>query len=241
MFARFMPATVAQFAAMVTFTILFAALPVAAQGAEKEAAGLPEASLVKPPPAAAQREARSARILALGTSLTAGFQLPQGASFPAQLEAALRARGHDVTVVNAGVSGDTSAGGLARLEWLLGENYTHAIIELGGNDVLRGLEPADTRANLDAILTTLKARGVHVLLAGMRAPPNLGPDYENDFNGLYAELAGKHGVLLYPFFLDGVAAQPELNLDDGIHPNEKGIAVIVERILPHVEKLLAAR
>ncbi|MFW6027715.1 MAG: arylesterase [bacterium] len=188
--------------------------------------------------AAPAEEAGPARILVLGTSLTAGFQLPRDKSFTARLEAALREKGYDATVVNAGVSGDTSAGGLARLNWLLSEDYTHAIVELGGNDVLRGLEPEDTRANLDAILTTLTEHGIEVLLAGMRAPPNLGPDYEEEFNGLYAELAEKHGVLLYPFFLDGVAADPGLNLEDGIHPNAKGVAVIVERILPYVEKLL---
>ncbi|MFP4005077.1 MAG: arylesterase, partial [Alphaproteobacteria bacterium] len=182
--------------------------------------------------AAPVQDAKPAKILALGTSLTAGFQLPQDKSFTAQLEAALREKGYEVTVVNAGVSGDTSAGGLARLNWLLGEGYTHAIVELGGNDVLRGLEPEDTRANLDAILSTLKEHDIEVLLAGMRAPPNLGPEYEKEFNGLYAELAEKHGVMLYPFFLDGVAAEPGLNLEDGIHPNEQGIARIVERMLP---------
>jgi acyl-CoA thioesterase I len=197
------------------------------------------AAMATGPAAAPAQNAQPAKILALGTSLTAGFKLPQGQSFTARLEAALREKGYDATVVNAGVSGDTSAGGLARLNWLLSEGYTHAIVELGGNDVLRGLEPEESRANLDAILTTLKEKGIKVLLAGMRAPPNLGPDYEQDFNGLYAELAEKHGVMLYPFFLDGVAAEPALNLDDGIHPNEQGVALIVERMLPYVEELLA--
>lgn len=222
MMACFTNRTLARMTAVFLFTILYGTAAVTAN------------TTVAP---ADERE--PAKILALGTSLTAGFQLPQKASFTAQLEAALRGRGHEVTVVNAGVSGDTSAGGLARLNWLLGDDYTHAIVELGGNDVLRGLEPHETRANLDAILTALKARDIEVLLAGMRAPPNLGPGYEKEFNGLYAELAEKHGVMLYPFFLDGVAAEPELNLEDGIHPNEEGVAVIVERMLPYVEKLLA--
>lgn len=216
--------TVARIAAILLITILYGTAAVRANT-----------------PSASADEGKPAKILALGTSLTAGFQLPQKAGFTAQLEAALRAKGHEVTVVNAGVSGDTSAGGLARLNWLLGEDYTHAIVELGGNDVLRGLEPHETRANLDAILTTLKDHDIEVLLAGMRAPPNLGAGYEEDFNGIYAELAEKHDVMLYPFFLDGVAAEPRLNLDDGIHPNEKGVAVIVERMLPYVEKLLADR
>ena len=222
MFARFTTWTVARIAAISLLTILYGTAALAANTSS-----------------APQEKEKPARILALGTSLTAGFQLPQRASFTAQLETALREKGYEVSVVNAGVSGDTSAGGLARLNWLLGENYTHAIVELGGNDVLRGLEPHETRANLDALLTTLKKHDIDVLLAGMRAPPNLGPGYEKDFNGIYAELAEKHDVLLYPFFLDGVAAEPELNLKDGIHPNEKGVAVIVERMLPYVEKLLA--
>jgi acyl-CoA thioesterase-1 len=142
--------------------------------------------------------------------------------------------------VNAGLSGDTSAGGLARLDWALEPKPDFAIVELGANDGLRGLDPAQTRANLDAILTKLKAKGVPVLFAGMYAPPNMGPDYAKPFNALYPELAQKHGVLFYPFFLDGVAANAALNQPDGIHPNATGVDIIVERILPHVLKLIGS-
>ena len=157
----------------------------------------------------------------------------------AQLEAALRQPGHDVRLVNAGVSGDTSAGGKARLEWSLAEAPDAAIVEFGANDGLRGLSPEAMRANLDAILTTLEARGIPTLLAGMRAPPNLGREYADAFRKVYADLAAEHPVVFYPFFLDGVAADPALNQDDGIHPNAEGVAAIVERILPKVEDLLS--
>lgn len=180
------------------------------------------------------------RILALGDSLTAGYGLPAGAGFAPQLEAALRQRGHDVRVIDAGVSGDTTAGGLARLDWSLADRPAIAIVELGANDALRGLDPARIEANLDAILARLKAEGVGVLLAGMKAPPNLGPQYGAEFNALYERLADRHGVALYPFFLDGVAAQAHLNLADGMHPTRQGVAVIVDRILPAVERLLKA-
>jgi acyl-CoA thioesterase-1 len=182
--------------------------------------------------------AETPTILAFGDSLIAGYGLASRDGFTAKLEAALRAKGFEVRVINGGLSGDTSAGGLARLDWALEPKPDFAIVELGGNDGLRGLDPAQTRANLDAILTKLKARGVPALFAGMYAPPNLGPDYGKAFNALYPELAEKHGVLFYPFFLDGVAADPALNQPDGIHPNAKGVDVIVERILPHVLKLI---
>ncbi len=178
-------------------------------------------------------------ILGLGDSLMAGYGLSEGSSFPSQLEAALRQRGHDVRLVNAGVSGDTSAGGKARLEWSLAEAPDAAIVEFGANDGLRGLSPEAMRANLDAILTTLEARGIPTLLAGMRAPPNLGREYADAFRKVYADLAAEHPVVFYPFFLDGVAADPALNQDDGIHPNAEGVAAIVERILPKVEDLLS--
>jgi acyl-CoA thioesterase-1 len=183
-------------------------------------------------------EGKSLTILAFGDSLVAGFGLGSREGFTAKLEAALQAKGVAARVVNAGLSGDTSAGGLARLEWALDPKPDFAIVELGANDGLRGLDPAQTRANLDAILTKLKAKGVPVLFAGMYAPPNMGPDYGNAFNALYPELAKKHGVAFYPFFLDGVAADPALNQPDGIHPNAKGVDVIVERILPFVLKLI---
>ena len=177
-------------------------------------------------------------ILAFGDSLVAGFGLGTRDGFTARLEAALKARGVNARVVNAGLSGDTSAGGLARLDWALEPKPDFAIVELGANDGLRGLDPAQTRANLDAILTKLKAKGVPVLFAGMYAPPNMGPDYGKAFNALYPELARKHAVAFYPFFLDGVAADASLNQPDGIHPNAKGVDVIVERIFPYVIKLI---
>ena len=179
-------------------------------------------------------------LLVLGDSLAAGYGLAASEAFPAQLERALKAKGHNVNVINAGVSGDTTAGGRARLEWSLADKPQAVIVELGANDGLRGLEPKSTADNLDAILAALKARGLPTLLAGMYAPPNLGAAYGKEFNAIYPRLAERHGALLYPFFLDGVAAEAALNQGDGIHPNAKGVAVIVDRILPSVEKLLAA-
>ncbi len=188
---------------------------------------------------AAQETATGAMtLLALGDSLTAGYNLPQDAAFPVKLEAALRAEGLDVRVINAGVSGDTSAGGRARLDWALQDDPDGVIVELGANDGLRGIDPANTRENLDAIVTTLKDRGIPVLLAGMRAPPNLGREYEAEFNPIYGELAKAHDLLLYPFFLEGIALKPELNQADGIHPTPEGVDVIVRSILPQVKALL---
>lgn len=178
------------------------------------------------------------RIAVLGDSLAAGYGLADELSFPAQLETALRQRGYRVEVQNAGVSGDTSAGGLARLGWLLEGRPDLVIIELGANDALRGLDPELTRANLEAILLRLKETGIQPLLAGMRAPRNLGRNYYTKFDAIYPELARHHAVPLYPFFLDGVAGRQELNLGDGIHPNAAGVAVIVEKILPLVEQFL---
>jgi acyl-CoA thioesterase-1 len=177
-------------------------------------------------------------IVALGDSLTAGYGLPPEDAFPAQLEARLKRQGTDARVVNAGVSGDTSTGGLARLDWALADAPDLVIVELGANDALRGISPALTRANLDAILARLVAQGVKVLLTGMRAPPNLGRDYGGEFDVIYPELAAKHRVALYPFFLEGVAAEPGLNQHDGIHPNAEGVAIIVERLAPHVLALI---
>lgn len=183
--------------------------------------------------------AEAIRIAVLGDSLVAGFGLPEADGFVPQLQAALRARGHDVRVLNAGVSGDTTAGGLARLEWTLGDRPHAMIVSLGANDMLRGLDPAAARANLDRILTRLRQERVPVLLAGMRAQPNLGRAYVEAFDGMYPALAERHGALLYPFFLDGVALVRELNQPDGIHPNRRGVAAVVERILPDVERLIA--
>ena len=179
------------------------------------------------------------RIVALGDSLTAGYGLAAPEAFTTRLEAALRERGHDVVVVNAGVSGDTASDGLARVDWSVGDDADGVIVELGANDALRGVDPAITRDALDRLLAHLGERGLPVLLAGMRAPPNLGSDYGKAFDPIYAELAMERGAILYPFFLDGVAARPDLNQPDGIHPNAAGVAVIVERILPSVEALIA--
>lgn len=179
------------------------------------------------------------RLLAFGDSLTSGWGLQADDAFPARLERALHEAGRgDVRVIAAGVAGDTSAGGRARLGWSLADRPHAAIVELGANDGLRGIDPAVTRDNLDAILTELKRRGIPVLLAGMYAPPNLGREYGAAFNAIYPGLAGKHGVRLYPFFLDGVAVEPHLNQPDGLHPNADGVAVIVERILAYVMQVL---
>lgn len=183
-------------------------------------------------------EAASRTLLVLGDSLGAGYGLPAAQGFTARLEAALRRRGHDIKVMNGSISGDTTAGGRARLGWALSSKPDYAIVELGGNDGLRGLDPAETRANLRAILARLREKKVPVLLAGMMAPRNLGPEYERAFNSAYPELARQYGAVLYPFFLDGVALDPKLNQPDLIHPNAKGVSVIVERIVPFVEKLV---
>jgi acyl-CoA thioesterase-1 len=179
------------------------------------------------------------RIVALGDSLMAGYGLAEKDGFPAKLQAALRAKGHDVEVINAGVSGDTASGGLARLDWSVPKDAAAVILELGANDALRAVNPAETRKALDEALRRLGERKLEVLLAGMLAPPNMGAEYSTAFDRIYPELAQKHGVLLYPFFLDGVAAVEKLNQRDGIHPTAAGIDVIVERMLPSVEKLIA--
>lgn len=179
-------------------------------------------------------------IVGFGDSLMAGFGLGPGDGFTDKLQAALRAKGHDVTVANAGVSGDTSSGGLARLDWSVPDGTRLVILELGANDMLRGVSPSITEKNLDDMLAKLKARKIAVLLAGMRAAPNLGADYQNAFDAIYPKLAAKYDVPLYPFFLDGVAGQSGLQLEDGLHPNPKGVAAMVERIMPAVEKAIAA-
>jgi acyl-CoA thioesterase-1 len=183
---------------------------------------------------------RPLRIVALGDSLTAGYGLPQTAAFPVVLERALRARGHNVEVVNAGVSGDTAAGGLDRLDWSVADGTDGVILELGANDMLRGLDPAATQRSLEAIVTRLKTRGIPVMLAGMYASRNLGPDYVQRFDPIYRDIAGRHGLVLYPFFLEGVAGQPQLNLPDGLHPTAQGVERIVNAILPTVERFLAS-
>ena len=178
------------------------------------------------------------RILAFGDSLTAGYGLPEGDGFVPQLQRALQKMGREVTVINGGLSGDTTAGGLSRLDWMLAEKPEFVILELGANDMLRGLSPDEARANLDATIKRIKDSGAKLLLAGMLAPRNLGADYQARFDSIYPDLAKAHGVALYPFFLDGVAAKPELNQQDGLHPTKEGVAVIVGNILPYVAKLL---
>lgn len=182
--------------------------------------------------------AQPVRVLALGDSLTAGYGLPAESAFPAVLERALSQEGVNAVVINAGVSGDTSAGGLARLDWALADGADLALVELGANDALRGLEPRAMEANLDAILSTLRERGVRVLLAGMKAPPNLGKAYASEFEAVFPRLARRHGTALYPFFLEGVAGRPEFNQADGIHPNREGVEEIVTRLLPLVRELV---
>ena len=183
--------------------------------------------------------AETLSILAFGDSLTAGYGLEPGEAFPVKLEAALRARGHDVRVINAGVSGDTSTAALDRLSWALDESIGAAIVELGANDALRGQSPVETRLALDAILSALDQRKLPVLLAGMKAPPNLGTGYGQAFEAIFPELAKSHGALLYPFFLEGVAANPKLNQADGMHPNPAGVEFVVTAMLPQVEALIA--
>jgi acyl-CoA thioesterase I len=183
---------------------------------------------------------RPLRIVAFGDSLTAGYGLPAEAAFPAKLERALAAKGIATQIANAGVSGDTTSGGLARLDWSIPDGTEAVILELGANDALRGVDPKLTRSALETMLERLKARHIPVLLAGMRAPRNLGPDYTATFDAIYSDLAKKYGAILYPFFLSGVAADPKLNQRDGLHPTAAGVDVIVDKILPDVEQLAAA-
>ena len=181
---------------------------------------------------------KALKIVALGDSLTAGYNLPQSAAFPTVLQAALRARGHQVEVANAGVSGDTTTGGLARLDWSVPDGTDGVILELGANDMLRGVDPEITHQALDDIISRLKARKIPVLLAGMYASRNLGPGYVQRFDAVYGQLAGKYGLILYPFFLEGVMGEARMTLPDGLHPSERGVRRIVERILPSVESFL---
>ncbi len=209
----------------ITLTILYAALMAAVwlHGAH----------------AAQARADQEIVIVAFGNSLVAGFQLAPGESFPAQLQDALQEEGRNVRVVNAGVSGDTSADALARLDWALPDDADAVIVELGANDALRGFDVAETRRALDEILSKLNARDLPVLLTGMEAPRNYGEEYSQAFREMYVDLARKHDTLFYPFFLEGVALNPDLNMPDGIHPTAEGVAVIVENILPKVRDLIA--
>lgn len=187
---------------------------------------------------AAPAAAETFRVVGFGDSLMAGYNLGPDEGFPQKLEAALKARGHDVSVANAGVSGDTTSGGLSRLDWSVPDGTDLVILELGANDMLRGVSPQITEDNLDRMMASLKARGIGIVLAGMLAAPNLGPDYATAFNGIYPKLAAKYGVPLVPFFLDGVAANPSLQLDDGLHPNAAGVDRMVEGALPVIEPLI---
>jgi acyl-CoA thioesterase I len=194
---------------------------------------------------AARSEGEAARksdeivILAFGDSLTAGYHIPPDKAFPARLQAALREKGYRVRVLNSGVSGDTAADGLARLDWSLSEKVDGAIVEFGANDALRGTDPKITEPQLDEILKNLKDRRIALLVAGMEAPRNWGEAYDGAFREMYPRLAEKYGAILYPFFLRDVATVPELNLPDGLHPTPEGVGVIVRNILPDVEKLIA--
>jgi len=179
------------------------------------------------------------RILAFGDSLVAGYGLPAEDAFPVRLQAKLASDGHAVEIVNGGVSGDTSAGGLARLDWALADKPDLVLVEFGANDALRGTDPKVTAANLDRILARITAAGSRILLVGMKAPSNWGRQYQDEFDALYPALAAKYHVPLYPFFLDGVAMDATLNQPDGLHPNPRGVAIIVDRIAPYVERLLS--
>ncbi len=190
--------------------------------------------LATAPPAVA----RAIRLVVLGDSLTAGLGLPPGRAFPDRLEMVLRARGWDVDVLNAGVSGDTAADGLQRYDWAVPADADALIVELGANDMLRGLKPEATKTALSAILDKARAARLPTLIAGMRAAPNLGAEYGSEFSAIYPDLAKAHDAALYPFFLDGVAGDPKLNQPDGMHPTAEGVEVIVERIAPSVEETL---
>lgn len=189
-------------------------------------------------PGVARAADRPVRIVALGDSLTAGFNLPGSAAFPVRLGKALKAKGLAVDMVNAGVSGDTASGGLARVDWSVPEGTDAVILELGANDMLRGIDPAVTRRALEEIVRRLTERHIPVLLAGMLAAPNLGPDYAKAFDAIFPDLAAKYDLLLYPFFLDGVVADPKLNQQDGLHPTAAGVDKIVAGILPKAEELV---
>ncbi|MBN9489657.1 MAG: arylesterase [Alphaproteobacteria bacterium] len=182
----------------------------------------------------AQAATPPVKLAVLGDSLTAGYGIKPEQAFPALLQAALKAEGRDVAVLNHGVSGDTSAGGLDRLDWVLGDKPDIVMVELGANDALRGIDPAIAERNLSAIIEKLKAAGVTVWLAGMMAPRNLGPEYVAAFDGIYQRLADKYQVPLYPFILDGVAQDPALNQADGLHPNSRGAEVVAQHLLPFV-------
>ncbi|MGR4846364.1 arylesterase [Rhizobium sp. LARHSG275] len=185
-------------------------------------------------------DARTINLVGFGDSLMAGYQLPPGDGFPEKLQTALKAKGLDVTIANAGVSGDTTTGGLARIDWSVPDGTDGVILELGANDALRGIPPEESEKNLDQMIARLKDRGIAVLLAGIIAPPNMGADYAARFNPIYQKLSEKHGLPLYAFFLDGVALEAGLKLDDGMHPNARGVDVMVEKMEPAVTNFVEA-
>ena len=204
--------------------------------------GVTGGMLLMPGPASAQAPAaKPIKLVVLGDSLSAGYGLPGAAAFPVRLQKALKDKGIEVDMVNAGVSGDTTSGGLDRLDWSVGEGTEAVIVELGANDALRGIDPKIPRAALEQILARLKARKIAVLLCGMVAPPNFGAEYSAQFNAIYPDLAKQFGVPLYPFFLQGVAGDARLNQADGLHPTAKGVDVIVKAILPSVAAFLDAK
>ena len=178
------------------------------------------------------------RLVAIGDSLIAGYGLPVEDGFVAQLENALKARSFDVQIFNAGVSGDTTSGGLARIDWVLTDGYSGVILHLGHNDAFRGIAVEQVRSNMDKLIANIKQRGLPIVMSGAMAPRNLGPDYYLEFDSIFPDLAEKYDLIFYPFFLDGVATDPSLNQGDGIHPNKAGVAFIVERIIPYVEQLI---
>ena len=200
---------------------------------------IPVAALLFAPLHGIAAEPQAPVIVALGDSLTSGLGLPQDQAFPAQLQAALMARGRDVKILDGGVSGDTAAAALARLDWALPDNASGVIVELGANDALQGLPPQGTKQALEGIIQRLQARGLPILLACMAAPRTMGKEFVDEFRAVYADLAKRYDVIFYPFFLDGVALNDALMQGDGNHPNAKGVAVIVANIMPKVEELLA--
>lgn len=207
-----------------------AAGPIATAQTQEEPTGLEDALPTE--------QLSQIKIVGFGDSLMAGYLLPSNAAFPQQLEKALNDKGVEVSIENAGVSGDTTTGGLSRIDWSVPDGTDLVILELGANDALRGIEPDITETNLDEMLARLKQRGISVILAGMMAPPNMGKDYAARFNPIYPKLAQKYGVPLYPFFLDGVATKKDLLLEDGMHPNEKGVETMVSNFMPTIEKSL---
>jgi len=221
------PAWLPIFAMMASF---MAASPIVAAQAQEEPTGLEDALPTE--------QLSQVKIVGFGDSLMAGYLLPSNAAFPQQLEKALNDKGIEVSIENAGVSGDTTTGGLSRIDWSVPDGTDLVILELGANDALRGIEPDITEKNLDEMLARLKQRGISVILAGMMAPPNMGKDYAAKFNPIYPKLAQKYGVPLYPFFLDGVATKKEFLLEDGMHPNEKGVETMVTNFMPTIEKSL---